>query len=120
MCLALCKVFDSVPPHDMIVRATERRGLDGWSQVWLKQMRCSGALQQPGGVFVLARCWPKAGSAFAEGLLQDAAWAGAIEKREGGCLEQGLEKVLGGDGFPLAQRVVAVLERGEAVASVLS
>lgn len=38
----------------------------------------------------------------------------------GGYLEQGLESVLGGDGFPLWQRVVGVLERGEAVASVLS
>lgn len=90
VCLALCIVLASVP-HGMAVCESERHGLDGWSTVWIKQMRCSSAVQ-PSGVFlvVLLCCWPKAGSAVAWGVLQAAARAGAIEKGGRGLFGAGL------------------------------
>lgn len=90
LCAWLCAKSLTVFPHAIIVCASERRGWDGWSTVWIRQMRCGGALQQPSGVFVLPWCWPEAGSAFAQGLLQDAAWAGAIEKSGRGQFAAGL------------------------------
>lgn len=104
VCLDLCKVFDNVPPA-ILVCMSERHGLDGWSPVWMKLIRCSG-FSQPSGAFIFAmlakgwqcvcqgvaarsclgRChWEELAGLFGAGFVVGVEWRRLCPGSQSGC-----------------------------------